>query len=159
MGSNQTSGEVARRSMERSLLNITKRDKIRNEITRSKTGLKDIIERARCMRGQWAGHAAIMNHTRWAKITTEWTLREGQRVRGTLQRKWRDNIEEIGNSPRMKVAQNRSTWREVWRPSARICQHWHERLRDDDEYDCILLYCDSSRMTLKLCIRAQLHTG
>ena len=67
---------VAQRSIERSLLNITKRDKIRNEIIRSKTGVKDIIERVQCMTGQWAGHVARMNNTRWTKITSEWTLRE-----------------------------------------------------------------------------------
>ena len=54
----------AQRSMERLLLNITKREKIRNEIIRCKTGVKDIIERMRCMRGQWAGHAARMSNTR-----------------------------------------------------------------------------------------------
>ena len=43
---------VAQRSMERLMLNITKRDKIRNEILRSKTGVKDVIERVWCMRGQ-----------------------------------------------------------------------------------------------------------
>ena len=36
---------VAQRSMEKLLLNITKREKIRNEIIRSKIGVKDIIER------------------------------------------------------------------------------------------------------------------
>ena len=35
---------VAQRRMERLLLNITKRDKTRNEIIRSKTGVKDVIE-------------------------------------------------------------------------------------------------------------------
>ena len=40
---------VPQRSMQRSLLNITKRDKIRNEI-RSKIGVKDIIERVQSMR-------------------------------------------------------------------------------------------------------------
>ena len=44
---------VAQRSMERSLLNITRRDKIRNEIIRSKTGVIDIIEKVKCMKGQW----------------------------------------------------------------------------------------------------------
>ena len=73
---------VAQRSMERWLLNIMKRDKIRNEIIRCKTGVKDVIERVRCMRGQWAGHVARMTNTRWAKITSEWTPREGKRVRG-----------------------------------------------------------------------------
>ena len=68
---------VAQRSMERSLLNITRRDKIRNEIIRSKTGVIDIIEKVKCMKGQWAGHVARMKNTRWAKITSEWTPRDG----------------------------------------------------------------------------------
>ena len=46
------------------MLNITKRDKIRNEIIRCKTGVKDIIERVPCRRGQWAGHVARMSNTR-----------------------------------------------------------------------------------------------
>ena len=40
---------VVQRSMERPFLNITKRDKIPNEIIRAKTGLKDIIEREQDM--------------------------------------------------------------------------------------------------------------
>ena len=62
---------VIKRSMERLLLNITKRDKIWKEIIRCKTGVKDIIERVRCMRGQWAGHVARMSSTRWATITSK----------------------------------------------------------------------------------------
>ena len=45
------------------MLNITKRDKIRNEIT-SKTGVKDVIETVRCMKAQWAGHVARMSNIR-----------------------------------------------------------------------------------------------
>ena len=60
---------IAQRSMETSLLNITKRDKIRNEIIRSKTGMTDIKEKVKYMTGQWAGHVVRMNNTRWAKIT------------------------------------------------------------------------------------------
>ena len=63
---------VALRSMERSLLNISKRGKIRNEEIRSKTKVVD-IDKVQCMRGQWAGHIARMSNTRWAKITSEWT--------------------------------------------------------------------------------------
>ena len=32
-------------------MNITRRDKIRNEIIRSKTGVIDIIEKVKCMKG------------------------------------------------------------------------------------------------------------
>ena len=72
---------VAQRSMERLLLNITKRDKIRNEIIRSKTGMKDVMERVQCMRGRSAGHAARISNIRWAKITSEWTPRECKNVK------------------------------------------------------------------------------
>ena len=104
---------VAQRSMERLLLNITHRHKIWKEIIRCKTGVKDVIERVWCRRGQWAGHAARMSNTRWAKITSEWTPREGKRVRGRPKRRWKDNIEEVGSSQWMRVAQNRSAWREL----------------------------------------------
>ena len=69
------------------MLNITKRDKIRNEIIRSKTGVKDITERVQCMRGQWAGHVARMSRTRWTKITSEWISSEGKRIRGRPKRR------------------------------------------------------------------------
>ena len=42
---------VTQRSMDRLLLNITKKDKIPNEI-RSKTGVNEVIERVQCLRGQ-----------------------------------------------------------------------------------------------------------
>ena len=109
---------VSQRSMERLLLNITKTDKIRNEIIRCKTGVTYIIETVWCMRGQWAGHVARMSNTRWAKITSEWTPREGQRVWGRPKRRWRDNIEKVSSSQWMRVAQNGSAWHELCRPSA-----------------------------------------
>ena len=55
---------MAQRSMEIFLLNITKKDKIRNEIIRCKTGVKDVIEREQCMGGQRAGHVARTSNTR-----------------------------------------------------------------------------------------------
>ena len=76
---------VAQRSMERLLLNITKIDKIRNEIIRSKIGMKNVIERVQCMRGRWAEHVARMSNIRWAKITSEWTPRECKKVKSQQQ--------------------------------------------------------------------------
>ena len=81
----ETKLSVAERNMERLLLNITKRDNIRNEIIKSKDRGERCI-RERCMRGQWAGHVARMSNTRWAKITSEWTPREGKRVREETQK-------------------------------------------------------------------------
>ena len=103
--------------MARSLLKITKRDKIRNEVMRSKTRVKDKIERVQWMRGQWAGHVARMSNTRWAKITSEWTPRKENDWKRTKRRR-RDSIEKVGSSQCTRVAQDRSAWHELWRPSA-----------------------------------------
>ena len=58
------------------------------------------------MRGRWAGYVARMYSTRWAKKASEWTPREGTRGRGTLKRRWRDNIEEVGSIQWIKVARD-----------------------------------------------------
>ena len=109
---------TAQRSMERSVLNITRRDKIRNKIIREKTKVKDIMEKVNSMRGEWAGHIARMDTGRWARKTTEWTPREGKRQRGRPKRRWRDNIEEVAGNTWMRKAQDRRVWRVLWRPPA-----------------------------------------
>ena len=121
---------VAQWSLERSLLNITNRDEVRNEVTRSKTKVVGIIDKVQCMRGQWAGHIARMSNTsltRWAKITSEWTPREGRRARGRPKRRWRDSIEEVGSSQWMRVTQDRSAWPEVWPSASSGMNGWDHR--------------------------------
>ena len=49
-------------------------------------------------------HVATMINSRWVKITSEWTPREGKGVRGSPKRSWKDNIEEVGSSNWMMVA-------------------------------------------------------
>ena len=56
--------------------------------------LSYVIEQISSMKGQWAGHIACMDNSKRAKITTEWTSRDGKRKRGRPKRRWRDDIEE-----------------------------------------------------------------
>ena len=122
---------VAQRSMERLLFSITNRDKILNEVIRSNIKMKDIMKRVQCMGGQRAGHVARMNNTRWARITLEWTPREGRRVKRRPRRRWRDNTKEVGSSQWMKVAQDWSAWRGLHRPSAsKGMNGWEGRKKD-----------------------------
>ncbi|MEE4247402.1 MAG: reverse transcriptase domain-containing protein [Kangiellaceae bacterium] len=109
---------VAQRSMERSMLNITLKDRIRKEVIRSKTQLTDITEKAQQMKGQWAGHLARMDNSRWTVKTTEWTPRNGNRGRGRQKRRWRDEIEEKAGRMWTRAAQDRRAWRQLWRPPA-----------------------------------------
>ena len=106
---------VAQRSMERSILNITRKDHIRNEEVRQRTGATDILGKINTMKGQWAGHLARMDNKRWAKIATEWTPREGKRRKGRPKKRWRDSIEERCGITWMQIAKDRSVWRRLWR--------------------------------------------
>ena len=85
---------VAQRSMERAMLGITRKDKVRNEQVRSKTKVEDITEKAEKSKGQWAGHLARMNPNRLARKVTEWTPRQGKRTPGRPKRRWRDDVEQ-----------------------------------------------------------------
>lgn len=89
---------VAQVSMERAMLKITRRDKMRNDVIRFKTEVKDIKERVRKMRGQWSGHLARMSNIKWAMKATDWSPTEGKRGRGRAKRRWQDDIEEVGGT-------------------------------------------------------------
>ena len=97
---------VAQRSMERLMLNITWKDKIRNEVVRSKMQEKDVIKNVQNMKGQWAGHLARINNNKWAKKTMEKTPREGSRMKGRPKRRWRDDIKEKARRMWTQVAQD-----------------------------------------------------
>ena len=109
---------VTQRSMERAMLGITRKDKIRNQEIRERTRVDDIIEKAEKSKGQWAGHLARMSPSKWARKLTEWTPRNGKRTKGRPKRRWRDDIEERGGSGWMQVARNRKEWKDLWRPPA-----------------------------------------
>ena len=109
---------AAQRSMERNILNISLRDKIRNEVIRERTKVKDVIQTARDLKSKWAGHLARMQNNRWAKITTEWYPRNCTRRRGRPKRRWRDEIEEEVGKTWMRIARDRVAWKRLWRPSA-----------------------------------------
>ena len=74
---------VAQRSMERAMLGITIKDKIRNENIRARTKVEDILCKAEKAKGQWAGHVARMDINKWARKTTEWTPRDKKNERKT----------------------------------------------------------------------------
>lgn len=93
------------------MLNIMKRDRIRNETIKEKTGIKDIVDRVQIMREQWAGHLARMDNNKLAKKSTEWTPKGGRKLR----RRWRDNSEEKCSTFWIRTVQDGREWMSVWR--------------------------------------------
>ena len=58
---------VAQCSMERAMLGITIKDKIRNENTRAWTKMEDVVWKAEKAKGQCAGHVTRMDINNWAR--------------------------------------------------------------------------------------------
>ncbi len=107
-----------------------KDNSIRNEAIRKKTGIRDIIDEAHCMQGQWAGHLARMNDTQWAKKTTEWTPRDGKQRKERPKKRWKLYIEERCGTSWMQITHERNKWKSLWRLSALPVV---TRRADDDE--------------------------
>ena len=104
---------AAQRSMKNSILNISLKDKPRNEVIREQTKVKDVIKTTTEMKSKWAGHLARMKNDRWAKITTEWIPRERSRGRGKPKRRWRGEKDEKIGVTWMQRAQDRVEWRRL----------------------------------------------
>ena len=97
---------VAQRGMERRMLGVTRRDKIRNDEIRRRTGVTDVVQMARNLKWSWAGHISRRSDNRWTVRITEWTPRDSGRSRGRQRRRWRDEL------PRnfSRLAKNRMMW-------------------------------------------------
>jgi len=69
------------------MLHISLRDKIRNIEIRSKTKVKDILEKIKEAKWRWVGHVARMQDNKWTKRVTDWQPRSGKRRRGKTETK------------------------------------------------------------------------
>eukprot|EP00795_Rhopilema_esculentum_P014486 gene14485-biopygen4264 len=100
------------------MLNITRRDKWRNEEVRSRMKASDILEKVEKLKWQWAGHVARMDPTKWAKKATEWIPRVGRRRPRRPRGRYRDDLHNIAGITWMRKAQERKLWKSLLRPSA-----------------------------------------
>ena len=102
---------IAQRKMERSLLDVSLKDKIRNTVLRERTKLIDAVERMANLKWNWAGHVARLTDGRWTKKILEWRPRqEAYRSRGRPPTRWSDDIKRIQTNW-INTAQDRSRWK------------------------------------------------
>lgn len=102
---------ATQRKMERSMLNITYRDRKTNTWIRKKTKVTDIISTVRQMKWRWAGHISRMRDNRWTYCITNWRPYDGIRRRGRPMKRWQDDLVEYwkGNIWQ-REAQDRRKW-------------------------------------------------
>ena len=63
---------LSQRAMERRMLNVKLKDKIRNSIIRQRTRVTDIVQYVTNTKWKWAGHIARRKDNRWTIRSTEW---------------------------------------------------------------------------------------
>ena len=110
----------------RGLLNRSRREKIRNEVTREELGQKDtIVDRIRRRRLTWYGHVIRMENERIPAKVLHGEV-EGLRSRGRPRKKWIDNVlEDIKDKgweirKVIDLARDRPKWRSFVRASSSV---------------------------------------
>ena len=104
--------KVTQNSMERSILRVKKRDKVKISTIKNKLSWgNDFVWAAKRMKWDWAGHVARQDENRWTYKVKNWYLREG-RKRGKQKMRWEDEIIDFLDGYKMyhRVAYDRREW-------------------------------------------------
>jgi Reverse transcriptase (RNA-dependent DNA polymerase) len=99
------------KAMERRILKISLREHRTNEEIRNITKFEDVVEKARKLKWDWAGHLQRMNKNRWAKSVENWTPTDGRRNRGHQMKRWKDDIEKVGLGRWREKTNDRMNWK------------------------------------------------
>jgi hypothetical protein len=102
---------VTQKAMERAMLGVSLRDRIRNDEIRKRTKVTDIARRIADLKWQWAGHIARRTDGHWGEKVLEWRPRTGRRSVGRPPTRWTDELVKVAGSRWMRAAQDRSLWR------------------------------------------------
>ena len=84
--------------MEKSMLSISLRVKIRNEAILQKTKVTDIIRQCSKLKRQWASHISRRIDRRWSKQVLEWRPRIGKRSVRRRPVRWIDDLKRVAGS-------------------------------------------------------------
>jgi len=105
--------QITQRAIERQLLNITKRDKKRNEWIRNQTGVKDVTRRIAQRKWKWACHIDRTKDLRWSIEILQWIPRDKKRPRRRPPKRWRDDLDSYAETTWQRKAYNRKFLREM----------------------------------------------
>lgn len=101
---------VCQNKMERSILNIKLRDKIKLTNIRSKTKVKDVTYTLKKLKWNWAGHMVRSKKKKWTNEITVWCPRDGKRRKGRQKIRWEDDIKKVAGITWQRNAENRQIW-------------------------------------------------
>jgi hypothetical protein len=102
----------AQRAMERAMLGVSQRDRIRNQVFWQRSKVTDIAHRISMLKWQWAGHISRRTDNRWQRVL-EWRPRLGKRSVGRPHSRGSDSWRELDASSRRSREMARS-WRGLY---------------------------------------------
>ena len=114
---------VAQRAMERIMLGVTIREKIRNTHIRQKTKLIDVVKRVASLKWQWIGHVARQDPDRWPQKVILWRPRGTTRSVGRPKKRWVDDVRAVAGRQWIRLARDREAWKNL---EEAYIQHWME---------------------------------
>ena len=106
---------AAQTNMERSMLNITYKDRNANIWVRERTEVIDIINTVRKMKWSWAGHISRLKDNRWTSRVTTWRTYDEKRRHGRPAKRWRDDLAKYWS---YTIWQRRQHNTVIWRLNA-----------------------------------------
>ena len=77
---------ITQRKVERSMLGVKLKDKIKNKEIKSRTKFRDIVKEVKKKKWKWAVHVIRRNDNRWSHRLTNWFPREGKQKPGDKRR-------------------------------------------------------------------------
>lgn len=101
-------------AMERSMLNIKRKDKISNTSIRNRTKIMDCRYKCKKLKFNYAGHVARgEGGDRWERKVLEWTPRGQKRKVGRPKIRWEDEIIRHSGIAWKRTVSNRDRWKRV----------------------------------------------
>ncbi|CAF4752853.1 unnamed protein product [Pieris macdunnoughi] len=101
--------KVCQNAMERSILGIKRRDRVKLQEIKKKTKFKNVHTIYRQLKWRWTGHMLRESTEKWTRIVTEWYPRYTRRKRGRQTKRWEDDSNKIAGQVWTRLAKDRNT--------------------------------------------------
>lgn len=102
--------QTTQRKMERSIVGLKLKDKVKCTNIRQKTKITDALTFSLQRKWKWAGHLARYNDNRWTKRSVVWTGPRGKRAKGRPYARWVDEIITVAGKDWLNIAKDKKKW-------------------------------------------------
>lgn len=112
-GKNLATLRTCQNSMERSVVGVKLRDRVKLQNIREITKFKKVDKLIKQQKWRWAGHMVRENIEKWSKKVTEWYPRDKKRNRGRQSKRWDDDISGLVGKMWTRLARDREVWKSL----------------------------------------------